>query len=146
MSKTRVFRLPGSSIFVRQNNVEDLLGPKGNPLFKKLGPKKDREARQAAKELFCTMMEMVAEDMVEENAVFVFPRQKFGFMRIGDIARDGDKTVLDVRHDFLYFGGRITLDPIIQRCNGNRIYRYKLIRPRDNRLRELIETGHSYAE
>ena len=37
MSKTRVFRLPGSSIFVRQNNVEDLLGPKGNPLFKKLG-------------------------------------------------------------------------------------------------------------
>lgn len=144
--KTRVFRLPGHSIFVRQNNVEDLLGPGRHPIFKTLGPKKDREARQAAKDLFCMMMSMVAEDMVENNAVFVLPRQNFGFMRIGDVARDGDKTALDVRNDFLYFGGRITLDDIVRRCNGDRIFRFKLTRPRSNRLRELVEIGHRYAE
>lgn len=143
--RTRYFRTPSAARFVRVANLDDLLGSHD---YKELGPAQKRQARQAAKELFVTMMGMVADDMVENKASFVFPRRDFGFMRIGDISADcgGYRYVGSVKNDFRYYGGKVFLNKIVRGCNGGKLYRFKLIRKRHQRMLELIQYGRNYAE
>lgn len=143
--KTRYFATNERRMFVRTANVEDLLGDHD---YAELGSPRARENRQMAKDLFCGMMQMVAEDMVERADVFVLPRKDFGVMRIGDISNDagGFRYIGMVNHNFRYFGGKLFLDKIIRRVNGGKLYRFKMVRPLHQRLLDRINEGVTYAE
>ena len=138
--------------FITENNLDDLVDEQRFPwkpwttLKEFLGIAHDRAAKQKAKDIFCDMMQMVATDMIDDRAVFVFPKRNFGFMRIGDVSVDDreKKYFRRVENDFKVPGGMVYLDRLVTRVNGGKMYRFKMVGPLMRRLRENRFKGIQY--
>lgn len=152
MSKEKLYHLPEGVRSVIINNIDDLVNSHSwgkrscSSVKKAMEMDNEREARQKAKDMFCDMMGMVAEDMVERNNTFVFPRREFGFMYIGNVRRLSPHYPYVVRFDGFMPGGRVVLSNKIRQINRGRFYRFKLIRRRHARIMRLMENGHRYVD
>jgi len=150
----RWFTSSSWSGFVKNNNLDDVIDRKRFQFrnFKTLKEvtkeTTERAAELKSKEMISDRFQMIASDMIDDRAVFVFPVHKFGFMRIGDIGNDpgGDKYTKRIEDDFLVPGGKLVLDPIIRKVNGDKHYRFKMVRPLHDRLRQNKFNGLRYVE
>jgi hypothetical protein len=140
--------------FVKINNLDDVIDRK-RFVFRNFVQLKDvtrqareRDAELKTKEMISDLFVMIANDMIDDRAVFVFPLQRFGFMRIGDIGNDpgGERYFKRIEDDFLIPGGKIHVDQMIRKLNGNKDYRFKMVRPLHDRLRENRYKGVRYVE
>lgn len=154
MSKTRWFSSPQWSGFVKQNNLDDVIDLQkgGRRSFKDLksllGVKREREAERISKEVLSDFFELVARDMIMDRSVFIFPAHSFGYMRIGDIGKDAASKDLfkRVEDDFMIPGGRIYTREMIKKVNGGKTYRFKMVTPLLQMLREEQHKGKRYVE
>lgn len=142
MALTRVYHKGDRRIFVRRLNLDDLFS-KGIDLKRVLKEPHERAARQKAKGLMTLMLQRMAHDLIEEQSVFVFPRFRFGFVRVAELKPyvDTERYFLDPRHDFQVFGPVVVLNSMIRRVNGGRRYGLKLVRPWMEKIRELRDQG-----
>lgn len=152
--RTRWFTSPAFSGFIRMNNLDDMINLKRFPFrsFKSIkevtGEKNERTAELKSKQIISDFFGMIASDMIDDRAVFILPLRRFGYMRIGNVGSDpgSSKYNARVQDDFLVPGGKFYLDPLIKKVNGNKDYRFKMIRPLHDRLRDNKHKGVRYVE
>lgn len=142
MAIRRRYHTDKGVFWVTRLNLDDLFGS-GIDLCKVLKMKREREARQLAKDIFSDMCQRMATDMVQDQSVFVFPHYKFGFVRIADLSRfmNTAKYHYDLRYEGKVFGPVVVLNNMIRRVNGGRNYGLKLIGPFMQKIRDLRATG-----
>jgi hypothetical protein len=152
--KTKWFSSSSYSGFIKVNTLDDMIDLNRFPFrsfktIKEVTRKtNERTAELKAKQILSDFFGMVAHDMIDDRAVFLLPVKRFGFMRIGDIGRDpgAERYNARIQDDFMVPGGKIHLDPLIKKINGGKDYRFKMIRPLHERLRENKYKGVRYVK
>lgn len=140
------------------NNVDDLIDLDDNPyldvdsfveFFSIEGLTTERAAKQKARNIITDFFRMVAEDLIENNDVFVFPQYRFGRMYVGDVSgltwkgyhRNVGKNMIDA-------GGKTPGLKLIINGKTNRysskMYRGKFNRVNSNRITNKVLQGHKY--
>jgi len=89
---------PDGGFFYRINYMDDLLSRKENythqfrKLRELLGTKeKERKAMQKAKAVVYDFLDMLTEDMIQNDTYFVFPRRKYGYLKIRPVRKEDMK-------------------------------------------------------
>ena len=138
--------------FVRKNNLDDVLDLDRFRLrsFKDykslLKTRTEVAGERLAKKLLRRMLQMMMTDLLE-NDIFVFPEQKFGYLRIGNLRnfKSDDEYPWDPRYDGAVYGGICVLNDLVRRTIGGDYYNFQLTQQNLARLRELRDHGKRYA-
>jgi len=105
---------------------------------------RERKAKKLAKDIFTDFLRLLAEDLIENNNIFVFPEKNFGYVKISNTANASRKDyVYNIESDGKIFTPRIKLDKRIfnrtkkhYKIRFNQLLRCKMF--------DLITSGHKY--
>lgn len=130
LKKNRHYRhrdFPGVDYFYKINYLDDLLDRKRNysheftslrEIFD-MESGREREAIKKAKPIVNDLMLMIAHDLIENNDFFVFPAEKFGYMKIRLTRKeDGIDYPFWFETNGDYYTMRIIIDPRITDRTG----------------------------
>lgn len=150
MSKNILYRTMGGRIWVKRNNIDDVLNTSRffrikafRPLF---NTRSEKEGVSIAKKILGVMLKMLADDLVENNDAFILPRKASGLMVITDLARHRaidiekyDRDHIDPRDNMVY-GGVIRMTTTLKHMARGKSYFFKLVGPYLSRMHELRAT------
>ncbi|MEO7397232.1 MAG: hypothetical protein ABIW84_01575 [Ilumatobacteraceae bacterium] len=147
-------RITGDSFFYTLNNIEDLVDRDKNyagqfkflrELFGIHGSGAERKAIAMGNAITRDVFKLILTDMIMDNDYFVFPAEKFGYMKISDMTNeDREDYVYNFETQGRYFGARLMLDRSVQRLNKKH-YRIKLSEANIKRIyNQVTQHGKSY--
>lgn len=141
--------------FVRKNNLEDVFDTarfKRHPKWRNwrclsevLDIPHEHQAKRKAIKLFRRMLELIVQDMLDRD-IFVLPRHRFGYWKIGDLRQHVElpNSDYDIRYDGMVYGGLCLLDSLVVRTIGGNHYNLCLTRENMKKLRDLRDRGMRY--
>lgn len=140
-----------TKFYYKKNYVDDILRIDYSP-FKSFrswkglfGMKREREAQRKAARIFKDMMNMVAAEMVHENNCFVFPKSRWGMLKVDDLTGRPNMREFSYKIEFdgITYGGVISLTNMVHKLCG-KFYRFKFTRRWLNEIRMHQEKGFRY--
>lgn len=149
MAKNILFKQNSSEHWIRRNNLDDILNlsrfnsSKIESFSALFGTRTEREGKNIAKRLLCRMNELMAQDLIGNNDIFVLPRQGVGYLKISDLSTfTGErKHQPDPSTGEKVYGGIVMLDALFRRASGGKNYFFKLTRPWMIKLFEAKSNG-----
>ena len=130
------------------NNLDDLFNTKrfefDDYFMHMFQTKNERTGIKKAKDLFTEMMEMIAEDMIYNNSVFIFPYPRFGDMWVADI---GNRGILNYRYNIDTDGAVYSLKIGISnriREKSKVFHRGRFNEINQKKLNKMVQVGHRY--
>lgn len=152
MAHTVRYEFKGLVVWARKNNLDDVFDTK-RFFHKKLRSFRDlfdtrteREGVTIAKNLLVRMGELMMADMIANNDIFIFPKQEFGYLRIGKLGRYMDTSNMEysIEYDGENYGGLCILDTLVHRSLGSRMVRFKPVGPWMRKIYDLRAEGHRW--
>lgn len=109
-----------------------------------LGLHREREAKQKAKDVFTDFLKLLADDLIDNNEIFVFPKRGFGYIKIANTANPRRKDYFyDIESEGKIFTPKLLLDKSVLRITRKH---YKLRFNQNLRIKMYlkISQGHKY--
>lgn len=144
------FDADGISYAYKINSTSDVLDLKRFPKrsftnYKTLLNKKTEvEAKKLATDIFVLFLKKLAYQLIEENDIYIFPAEGFGYMKIANTANPNrEDYVYDIESDGKIWTPKLKLDSELNKRNKKR-YKFRFNQPLRQRMFELIKKGHKY--
>lgn len=106
--------------------------------------KTEVEAKKLATDIFVAFLKKLAYQIIEENDIYIFPANGFGYIKISNTADPKRPDyVYHIESDGKIWTPRLKLDPELNKRNKKR-YKFRFNEPLRKRMAELIRNGHKY--
>lgn len=132
------------------NSISDVLDLKRFPKrsfdnYKTLLNKRtEAEAKLLATAIFVSFLKKLAYQLIEENDIYIFPANGFGYIKISNTAdTNRPDYVYDIESEGKIWTPRLKLDPELNKRNKKN-YKFRFNQPLRQKMFELIRAGHKY--
>lgn len=109
-----------------------------------LGMPREREAKQKAKDVLTSFLKVLAQDLIVNNEIFIFPVRNFGYVKITNTANPRRKDYFyDIESEGKIFTPKLTLDNRLLKINKKH-YKLRFNQVLRIQMMNLIQSGHKY--
>lgn len=150
MPKNKYWKDNESGFYYKVNYLDDILDLSRfkNRKFKDfkelLSLKTEREAKKKAKDVFTDFLELMVDDLIESNDIFVLPIINMGYLKITNTANpERSDYRLEKTSSGKIYTPRLKLDKRITWKN-KKYYKVRFNQKIRMRMFELITNGHKY--
>ena len=114
--------------------------------FKELfGTNRERKATVFAKQIFNDFLELMIDDLIYNNNIYLFPKLEFGYIKISDIANPNNPNyVFNIETDGKIFGPKIKLDKRILRKTRMH-FNIEFGKEIQEKFNKELAAGHKYS-
>lgn len=132
------------------NTIKDVLDLKRFPKrsfvnYKTLFNKRTEvEAKKLATDIFVAFLKKLAYQLIEENDIYIFPANGFGYIKISNTADPNrEDYVYDIESEGKIWTPKLTLDPELNKRN-KKTYKLRFNQPLRQKMYDMIKAGHKY--
>lgn len=153
--RTKAYHYEEKVVFTVKNSTSDILDIKRfqapfkswRQLFGRYDVATEREAKIRAKRIFIRCLQLIADDLIDREDIFLLPERESGVLLIGDPERMGID-VHDVQRNPEFehraVASLVVLNWLFRATIGGAMYRLSLLRPLKARIQENRRKGFKY--
>jgi hypothetical protein len=102
------------------------------------------EGKKLATDIFVSFLKKLAYQLIEENDIYIFPANGFGYIKISNTADPNRPDyVYNIESEGKIWTPRLKLDPELNKRNKKHYY-LRFNQPLRQKMFELIRSGHKY--